>query len=76
MRGLGGHAGVPDPVVPVLYDDEDEQLIDPYRILSYNFLARVSPGNHLVEVMVAAGSNILPGFEPSVIGPVLTLHHR
>lgn len=72
----GGYAGVPDPVVPVLFDDEDEQLIDPYRILSYNFLARVNPGPHLVEVMVAAGSNIIPGFEPQVISPVLTLHHR
>lgn len=72
----GGYFGVPDPVVPVLFDDEDEQFVDPYRILSYSFFKQVSPGRHLVEVMVAGGSNIAPGFEPQVISPVLTLHYR
>jgi hypothetical protein len=72
----GGYFGVADPVVPVLFDDQDEQFVDPYRILSYNFFARVRPGRHVVEVMVAAGSNIAPGLEPQVVSPVLTLHHR
>ena len=77
MEGqVGGWAGVADPVVPVLFDDEDEQFVDPFRILSYNFFQSVSPGPHLVEVMVAAGSNILPGLEPQVVSPVLTIHYR
>jgi hypothetical protein len=73
---VGGYFGVSDPVVPVLFDDEDEQFVDPYRILSYDFFTRVSPGRHRVEVLVAAGSNIAPGLEPQVVSPVLTLHHR
>jgi hypothetical protein len=77
MEGqVGGWAGVPDPVVPVLFDDEDEQFVDPFRILSYSFFRSVAPGPHLVEVMVAAGSNIAPGLEPQVVSPVLTLHYR
>ena len=71
-----GWAGIADPVVPVLYDDEDEQFVDPFRILSYNFFKSVAPGPHQVEVMVAAGSNIMPGLEPQVVSPVLTLHYR
>lgn len=77
MEGqVGGWAGVPDPVVPVMFDDEDEQFVDPFRILSYSFFRSVAPGPHLVEVMVAAGSNIAPGLEPQVVSPVLTLHYR
>ena len=77
MEGqVGGWAGVADPVVPVMFDDEDEQFVDPFRILSYNFFQSVSPGQHLVEVMVAAGSNIAPGLEPQVVSPVLTIHYR
>ena len=62
--------------MPVLFDDPDEQLVDPFRILSYNFFRQVSPGKHLVEVMVAAGSNVVAGLEPQVVSPVLTLHFR
>ena len=77
MEGhTGGWFGVPDPVLVTLFDDQDEQFVDPFRIVSHNFFARVPPGRHVVEVMVAGGSNIAPGLEPQVVAPVLTLHYR
>jgi hypothetical protein len=77
MQGhTGGWFGVADPVLVTLFDDEDEQFVDPYRIVSHNFFARVAPGRHVVEVMVAGGSNIAPGLEPRVVSPVLTVFYR
>ena len=77
MEGqTGGFAGVADPVIIATFDDPDEQLVDPFRIVSYTFFKKVPPGVHLIEVMVAGGSNILPGFEPQVVSPVLTVRYR
>ena len=77
MEGqTGGWAGVPDPVIIAPFDDADEQLVDPFRIVSHTFFKKVSPGPHLIEVMVAGGSNIIPGFEPQVVSPVLTVRYR
>jgi hypothetical protein len=77
MEGqTGGWAGVPDPVIIAPFDDADEQLVDPFRIVSHTFFKQVSPGLHLIEVMVAGGSNIMPGLEPQVVSPVLTVRYR
>lgn len=77
MEGqLGGWAGVPDPVVIATIDDADEQASDPYRMVSHSFFATVPPGNHVVEVMAAAGSGVAPGLEPQVYSPVLTVHYQ
>jgi hypothetical protein len=77
MQGhLSNFGSVPTPVVAVLYDDENEQLYDPTKVVSYNFFQRVLPGQHLVEVMVAAGSGIDVTNYPTVSSPVLTLEYR
>ena len=77
MEGqTGGFFGVPDPVIVATFDDEDEQLVDPYRIVSYTFFKQMPPGLHVIQLMAAGGSNILPGLEPQVVSPVLTVHYR
>jgi ligand-binding sensor domain-containing protein len=48
----------------------------PIALGAYNFFARVRPGVHTVQVMVAAGSGIDPGNPPQVGSPVLTLQYR
>ena len=77
MEGhLSGIGGISTPVVVTLIDEQDEQLSDPTKVLAYNFLKKVDPGTHVVEVMVAAGSNIVAPYYPSVYSPVLTLEYH
>ena len=65
------------PGIFVSIDDAvTEQLSDPTKVVAYNFFARVRPGVHTVQVMVAAGSGIDPGNPPQVGSPVLTLQYR
>ena len=64
------------PAIVALFDDPSEQLSDPTKVVAYNFFARVRPGTHTVQVMVAAGSGIDPNNLPQVGSPVLTLEHR
>jgi hypothetical protein len=77
MEGhLSGLPLYPTPVVVTQMEDYEEQLFDPTRMVAYNFFKQVRPGVHTVEVMVAAGSNIVPNSIPSVGSPVLTLQYR
>ena len=68
------------PVVFVSIDsgpaNDDEQLIDPTKVVSYNFFARVPRGIHTVEVLGAAGSNIVAPTFPTATHLVLTLEYR
>ena len=68
------------PVVFVAIDsstaNQDEQFIDPTKVVSYNFFTRIPSGTHLVEVLGAAGSGIDPANPPTVTHLVLTLEHR
>jgi hypothetical protein len=68
------------PVVFVGIDsstvNDDEQFIDPSKVVSYNFFTRVPKGTHVVEVLGAAGSGIDPGNPPTVTHLVLTLEYR
>jgi hypothetical protein len=66
----------PTPAIFASIDDDAEQLKDPTRVVAYNFFARVKPGLHTVQVMVAAGSGIDPNNLPQVGSPVLTLEYR
>jgi hypothetical protein len=80
MEGhLSGLGFVGTPVVATLIEDSQEQLFDPVRMVAYNFFKAVKPGVHLVEVLVAAGSNIITNpsnLIPSVGSPVLTLEYQ
>jgi len=68
------------PVVFVSIDsgpaNDDEQFIDPTKVVSYNFFARVPRGTHTVEVLGAAGSNIVAPNFPTATHLVLTLEYR
>jgi hypothetical protein len=68
------------PVVFVAIDsgtvNDDEQFIDPTKVVSYNFFTRIPPGRHLVEVLGAAGSGIDPANPPTATHLVLTLEYR
>ena len=68
------------PVVFVSIDsgnaNDDEQFIDPSKVVSYNFFTTIPKGTHLVEVLGAAGSGIDPGNPPTVTHLVLTLEYR
>jgi hypothetical protein len=68
------------PVVFVAIDsstaNDDEQYIDPTKVVSYNFFTRIPPGTHRVEVLGAAGSGIDPGNPPTATHLVLTLEYR
>ena len=80
MEGhLGSFGLVATPVVVTQIEDNEEQLTDPTRMVAYNFFKKVPPGIHTVEVLVAAGSNIITDpshLIPSVGSPVLTLEYR
>jgi hypothetical protein len=77
MQGhLSAIGPYPTPGIFASINDEAEQLTDPTKVVAYNFFARVQPGSHIVEVMVAAGSGIDPNNLPQVGSPVLTLEHR
>jgi hypothetical protein len=68
------------PVVFVSIDsgpaNDDEQLIDPTKVVSYNFFALVPRGTHTVEVLGAAGSNIVAPNFPTATHLVITLEYR
>ena len=68
------------PVVFVAIDsstaNEDEQYIDPTKVVSYNFFTTIPKGTHLVEVLGAAGSGIDESNRPTVTHLVLTLEYR
>jgi hypothetical protein len=52
----------------------DEQYIDPTKVVSYNFFSNLAPA--LTQSRSGrAGSNILPGLEPTVQAFVLTLEY-
>jgi hypothetical protein len=81
MEGhLPGIGGVATPVVFVQLDansvNDDEQFIDPTKVVAYNFFKQVDAGAHTVEVLAAAGSNIVAPDFPTVIALVLTLEYR
>ena len=80
---MSGHTFLPIVNTPVVFRSidanpqfEDEQFIDPIKVVSYNFFVEVPPGIHTVQVMGAAGSNVIAGFEPSLQAFVLTLEYR
>ena len=56
--------------------NDDEQFIDPTKVVSYNFFTMIPKGTHLVEVMGAAGSGIDPNNRPTATHLVLTLEYR
>ena len=68
------------PVVFVAIDsgtaNDDEQFIDPSKVVSYNFFTRIPRGKHLVEVLGAAGSGIDLDNPPTATHLVLTLEYR
>ena len=68
------------PVVFVAIDsgtaNDDEQFIDPTKVVSYNYFTRIPNGTHVVEVLGAAGSGIDPANPPTVTHLVLTLEYR
>ena len=68
------------PVVFVTIDsgtaNDDEQFIDPTKVVSYNFFTTIPRGTHVVEVLGAAGSGINPTNRPTVTHLVLTLEYR
>jgi hypothetical protein len=68
------------PVVFVTIDsstaNQDEQFIDPTKVVAYNFFTKVPKGIHLVEVLGAAGSGIDPANRPTVTHLVPTLEYR
>ena len=53
---------------------EETDLNQP-RMIAHQFFLRVNPGVHTVRVSVARGSGPGP-FDPSVEGPVLTIHYN
>lgn len=68
------------PVVFVAIDsstaNQDEQFIDPTKVVSYNFFTNILKGTHLVEVLGAAGSAIDPANRPTATHLVLTVEYR
>ena len=80
---MNGHTFLPGVNTPIVFrtidantEFQDEQFIDPTKVVAYNFFAEVPAGIHTVHVMAAAGSNILPGLEPTVNALVLTLEYH
>lgn len=71
--------GISTPVVFVAIDastvNQDEQLIDPTKAVSFNFFANIPRGRHTVEVLGAAGSTVDTGNPPTATHLVLTLSH-
>ncbi|MER3431672.1 MAG: hypothetical protein C4324_11655 [Blastocatellia bacterium] len=80
---MKAHAFIQGFSTPVLFclldansEFQDEQFIDPIKVVSYNFFNRVSDGEHTVEVLAPAGSSIIPENPPTVQALVLTLEYR
>ncbi len=75
---MEGHlSGVPNIAVPVVYTIEETDLNVP-QMVAHSFFASVSPGQHTVDVVFAAGSAMEPDPEnpPSAGSPVLVLSYR
>ena len=79
---MNGHTFLPGVDTPIVFrtidantEFQDEQFIDPTKVVSYNFFAEVPAGIHSVQVRGAAGSNILPGLEPTLQAFVLTIEY-
>jgi predicted secreted protein len=70
---LSGMIGIATPVV---VESKYSTEPDTDRMTAHNFFAKVSPGTHRIEVLVAAGSGINPAEIPYVGSPVLTLHYK
>ena len=68
------------PVVFVAIDsatvNQDEQFIDPSKVVSYNFFTKIPKGKHLVQVLGAVGSGMDPANPPTATHLVLTLEYR
>jgi hypothetical protein len=63
-----------DPNTPVVVEMEETGL-NQARMIAHQFFLGVNPGVHTVRVSVARGSG--PGaFDPSVEGPVLSIHYN
>jgi hypothetical protein len=80
---LEGQLPLPTFTTPVVFvaidsntDNQDEQFIDPTKVVSYNFFTTIPKGTHLVEVLGAAGSGIDPANRPTATHLVLTLEYR
>ena len=65
----------PHPRTPVVIESEETDLNQP-RMIAHQFFLRVNPGVHTVTVNVAAGSNIVAPFYPTVEAPVLSIHYN
>jgi hypothetical protein len=76
---MEGHlSGVPGiAAVPVVYTIEETDLNVP-QMVAHSFFAKVSPGQHNVDVLFAAGSDLDPdpANPPSAGSPVLVLSYR
>jgi hypothetical protein len=80
---LEGQLPLPTFTTPVVFvgidsgtANDDEQFIDPTKVVSYNFFSNIPKGTHLVEVLGAAGSGIDPANRPTATHLVLTLEYR
>ena len=65
----------PQPQTPVVIETEETDQNLP-RMVAHHFFDRVPAGPHKVAVNVAAGSNIVAPFIPTVEAPVLSIHYR
>ena len=72
---LGHTVTYPHPFTPVVIETEETDLNQP-RMVSHQFFLKVVPGVHTVAVNVAAGSNIVAPYFPTVEAPVLSLHYK
>jgi hypothetical protein len=79
---LEGQLLVPPYSRPIVFvaldsnaDNQDEQYIDPTKVVSFNMFTRLQSGVHVVEVLGAAGSGIDTGNKPTVSRLVLTLEY-
>ena len=73
---MQGHTvTLPQPLTPVVIETEETDL-NAQRMIAHQFFLRVGPGSHTVTVNVAAGSNIVPPYYPTVEAPVLSLQYR
>lgn len=71
-----GHTLAPGgPFEPIVVEPEETNLNLP-RMVSHQFFMPVGPGSHVVEVRVAAGSNLDPAAPPTVTAPVLTVQYQ
>ncbi len=74
MEGhLSGTGGIATPVV---VESKYSTEPDTDRMVASNFFAKLSPGTHRIEVLMAAGSGINPAEIPYVGSPVLTLQYK